>query len=468
MENHIYSFNGTNRVQVDGMPTGLDETGSVADLFMLWWDQAFMEMLKLCDLDPDVYVRFKDDTDIIMDRLTDKHTAIYRVLDRDTIKVNENDPEFTATVISEIANKVHEMISFTFDTPERNEDQKLPILDLKVFLNDENYLVHEFYEKPSRNPRVILASSALSWTLKRTIHTQELLRRMKNNSTFLDESLKNEHLSKYLHKMKISGYTQKFRTECLLSAKNAYKILVFNHETEGKPLFRTRKEMLEAKSLRNRTSLNWWQKPINTGKPYTAVIFVPPTPGGELAKLLKKRESEINSGNEMNIRFIEKAGIKMKNILVRKDPFKATKCGVPNCPFCNPFPQIVTNEKQKCTVNNVGYRFTCQVCKFTYEGETHRKIGVRSAEHASKLKNKSAQSALWKHIQQHHPLEADNVTFKLTVTGQFFDALSRQADESQRIQDRAGRLMNSKSEFHAPKIKRISVKTLNVDDIKQA
>ena len=147
--------------------------------------------------------------------------------------------------------------------------------------------------------------------------------------------------------MKISGYTQKFRTECLLSAKNAYKILVFNHETEGKPLFRTRKEMLEAKSLRNRTSLNWWQKPINTGKPYTAVIFVPPTPGGELAKLLKKRESEINSGNEMNIRFIEKAGIKMKNILVRKDPFKATKCGVPNCPFCNPSPQIVTNEKQK-------------------------------------------------------------------------------------------------------------------------
>ena len=60
------------------------------------------------------------------------------------------------------------------------------------------------------------------------------------------------------------------------------------------------------------------------------------------------------------------------------------------------------------------------------------------------------------------------MTFKLTVTGQFFDALSRQADESQRIQDRAGRLMNSKSEFHAPKIKRISVKTLNVDDIKEA
>ena len=46
-----------------------------------------------------------------------------------------------------------------------------------------------------------------------------------------------------------------------------------------------------------------------------------------------------------------------------------------------------------------------------------------------------------------------HILFK--VTGKFFDALSRQADESVRIQSSYGLVMNSKSEFNAPPIKRI-------------
>ena len=116
------------------------------------------------------------------------------------------------------------MISFTFDTPHLNENHKLPILDVKVALNEENILEHKFYEKPTRNPRVILASSALSWSQKRTIHTQEILRRIKNTSQSLKKSLRDQHLSRYMYKMKISGYSHKFRIECLLSAKNAFKV----------------------------------------------------------------------------------------------------------------------------------------------------------------------------------------------------------------------------------------------------
>ena len=67
-------------------------------------------------------------------------------------------------------------------------------------------------------------------------------------------------------------------------------------------------------------------------------MFVPPTPGGELVKKLKKRETELNFGNRMNIRFIEKPGIKMKNLVVKKDPFPKVKCAEKKLSILQPNP----------------------------------------------------------------------------------------------------------------------------------
>ena len=125
--------------------------------------------------------------------------------------------------------------------------------------------------------------------------------------------------------MKHSGYNQKFRSECFLSAKNAFEILLRRHEQDGTPFFRNRKEMMDFKAKKNRTPSNWWRATSNANEEFTAVMFVPPTPGGELVKKLKKRETELNFGNRMNIRFIEKPGIKMKNLVVKKDPFPKVK-----------------------------------------------------------------------------------------------------------------------------------------------
>ena len=257
--------------------------------------------------------------------------------------------------------------------------------------------------------------------------------------------------------------SQKFRSGCLLSAKNAFGILLDKQKFDGIPLFRTREEMISAKLKKNKASSDWWKDPSYVKKQFTSVLFVPPTPGGELAKRLKQRELELNSGHKMNIKILEKGGIKVKNILVKKDPFPALKCNESNCPFCIQSPQILTHEKQTCSAHNVGYRFQCQDCNFTYEGETFRKISVRASEHAAELRKESKKSPLWKHILEYHPQKGHQVKFKLIVTGLFFDSLTRQADEGQRIQDRKGKLMNSKSEFNAPKIKRISVRDVNLD-----
>ena len=52
----------------------------------------------------------------------------------------------------------------------------------------------------------------------------------------------------------------------------------------------------------------------------------------------------------------------------------------------------------------------------------------------------------------------EKVEFKMEITGVFKDALTRQADESVRIQARTNtELMNSKSEFNHPPIARVIV-----------
>ena len=209
------------------------------------------------------------------------------------------------------------------------------------------------------------------------------------------------------------------------------------------------------KSLKHQSPQNWWQKTSKNIKPYTAVLFVPPTPDGGLAKALRKRERELNTNDKMSIRIIEKGGTKIKSILTKPDPFPQTKCDVKDCPFCTPTPLLKVNKEQNCRMHNVGYRISCDSCNMTYEGESHRMISVRASEHVRDLRKGAKNSPLYKHRISQHPNGGCN--FKIQVTGHFFDALSRQADESTRIQKSYGLVMNSKSEFNAPPIKRISL-----------
>ena len=130
------------------------------------------------------------------------------------------------------------MIRFTFDLPENHQDKKLPVLDLKVWLSETGELLHEFYEKPTKNVKTILASSSISWHQKRTILTQEAIRRLKNTSQSLGIDTQNLHLSTFMNKLKQSGYNEKFRGGIVRSAKKAYSIMIQNDQNGTKPIER--------------------------------------------------------------------------------------------------------------------------------------------------------------------------------------------------------------------------------------
>ena len=59
---------------------------------------------------------------------------------------------------------------------------------MKVQLNEKYYAVYEHYEKPMKNKEVIHAQSAQSAACKRSVHVNDVLRRILNTSHRLDWS----------------------------------------------------------------------------------------------------------------------------------------------------------------------------------------------------------------------------------------------------------------------------------------
>ena len=339
----------------------------------------------------------------------------------------------------------------------------MPALDIMVSVNEdmENRIDYEFFEKPTKNPRVILADSAINSTAKRTILTQECLRRLRNTKVELGEYCRNMHLNNFMVKLKNSGYNEKFRLEILDSALKAFEKMLEEDKMGIKPLFRPRDWKKEERdAMKKDKKLNWYNNEKKTKMKYKSVLFVPSTPGGVLTKQLKKREAEINRFESNRIKIVEKGGENIESILSKKDPFRKKSCLKDLCPICK---SCKNPEKINivCNTNNVGYQWICNTCEErnitkVYEGETSRSARLRGLEHLSSYKQKHDDSVLYKHKELEHADE--DVEYSMKITGVFKDALTRQADEAVRIFSRKNHeLLNSKSEFNHPSIARIVV-----------
>ena len=92
-----------------------------------------------------------------------------------------------------------------------------------------------------KNKRVYLSDSAIPAKQKRTILTQECLRRLRNTQLDLGENIQKKHLTEFMLKMKNSGYSQEYRKQILVSALKAFDEMVKADQTGVKPLYRDKK-----------------------------------------------------------------------------------------------------------------------------------------------------------------------------------------------------------------------------------
>ena len=105
-------------------------TGAIARAYMMMYDSLYLEAAASAGIEILMYGRYIDDSNQI-------------VVDDSESEDGEN----VAARLKVIANNLIEGLEIEDDLPSRHRNNKLPILDMKVHLDTDGYLIHEHYEK---------------------------------------------------------------------------------------------------------------------------------------------------------------------------------------------------------------------------------------------------------------------------------------------------------------------------------
>ena len=273
----------------------------------------------------------------------------------------------------------------------------------------------------------------MSWSSKRTILTQELLRVLLRCSPELLWAITAAHGSEIVKRMQFARYGQRFRCEIVESALKAYKDIKEKDDSGEKPMNRNKAwKRIEREKNKRRKKESWYKK-----GGYDTVVFVPDTPKSTLAKEYRREISKTN----IKMKVVETSGRSLKKQLQKSDPIGKKGCTDERCMICR------KGGKGDCRKRNVTYKIDCQRCNMKYVGETSRNAFSRSLEHQKAYENKDKESPLHQHTIDKHP-DTPPPDFKMSVISTHENALTRQISESVAINNAAeSTLMNSKMEW---------------------
>ena len=157
-------------------------------------------------------------------------------------------------------------------------------------------------------------------------------------------------------------------------------------------------------------------------------MFVPYTPGGELAKMLRTNEEQLAKITKSKVKIVERAGVKIQDILTSSNPWKGDDCLRTNCMLCHTKNKTEKNTKQDCHKRSLVYETWCLTCdrmrtqeiedmeidekektelkkkivQYKYIGETSRSAYERGWEHLNDLAGLKSTSHMLKHVVSTH------------------------------------------------------------------
>ena len=499
MRNHMYSFDNRVYKQEDGGPIGDELSQAIARIVMQWWDKEFLDKCHSLGVEIPMYLRYVDDANIAV--IPPQHEMKY-VENRLVEKQRENrEPpdelirdqrdKSVAELLREIGNSIVPMLQFEEDYQSNHSDCKLPILDLKVWTeargnNDIRVIRHEFYRKPMANQATLKGNTAYPTSQIRAIMVEEVMRRLRNCDPQTEWEKRGSHLTKFAAEMRSSGHKERFRQTVFEKAINKYTKELSNHREGTKDMYRSRevrqKEMNERGGKNTRDS---WYKKGQNGQHATSVMKIPYTQGSILKKRIQKKLTKMTPPENTRMRVIEGGGNKLKNHLVRPDPFVSETCSKEDC-------ETKDCKGKKCFQGHVNYKIECLTClqqnedtpethpnlqpphqedakkqKYIYYGETARGTHVRFKQH--KAAYRARNGFMWDHDKEIHEGKGES-EYEICAEKRDCDPLRRVLRESIRItkarkleeeetRDEEGRVtkvMNRKGEFFGVKIVRVN------------
>ena len=66
-----------------------------------------------------------------------------------------------------------------------------------------------------------------------------------------------------------------------------------------------------------------------------SVMFVPYTPGSQLAKMLRENEEKLAKVTKNRMKIVERTGTQLQHVLTKANPWKGEDCERTNCLLCN-------------------------------------------------------------------------------------------------------------------------------------
>jgi hypothetical protein len=488
MKNHLYQFNGKVYKQRKGGPIGLLLTGTISPIVMLKWDSLFLQKLLKLGLSPEDYFRYVDDQGVttwtVPEGMIFKDGGIEYPKDEEILKKPAD--ERTANVYKEIANTIMPMIVMEEDFPSRNENKRIPVLDLEVWVHD-NKVSHTFYRKPMANKAVINASSALDKKVKLNILVEEGMRRMRNVSPKEEWEETERHIDEFQLDVKDAGYPKKFRDRIVDMVVGKHGKEMDSHrkweggKEEGRPCYRTGKEREQQKTAQKeegkKEKESWYRK-----GGHTSILWVPATPNGELMENVRKELEKTKNPEKTKIRIVQRGGSATSSSMIRGNPYPKNHCGRRECPLCDQGGE--EGSRGQCYRGGIGYVGRCNRCpeesrskgdvepnvkEAVYHGESSKTFYRRTIQHLDQYVRKKEKSWMWKHVEEDHEGIVtgdgkDDFTFKLL--GTFKDPTTRLANEACRLaRDERGegdwikgrlKVLNDKTEFYTAKDVRIT------------
>ena len=188
--------------------------------------------------------RYVDDVNTVVQALKPgtKYNATEEKLEIVEEKVEDDHgkevDKITMEVFGEVANSVDPDIEVEIDYPSKNEGRMMPILDMKMSMNQQNEVVYMFYRKPQCNKFTMMERSALPDKVKRSTMTNEALRRLLCCSPELEEHKRIEVMEEYAKMLRRSGYSEKFRFEVISDAVQGFQKMVKRENEGGQPVNR--------------------------------------------------------------------------------------------------------------------------------------------------------------------------------------------------------------------------------------
>ena len=509
----MYSFAGKTYLQQDGGPIGVRLAGAVARVVMGEWDLQLNTMMKENRMISWLMSRYVDDVTAVVTALKlgvrwckkDKKLMYNKEFEVEDLKENRPASTRTMAVVKDMMNSIFRNIQVTEEVPENFEDNKLPVLDFKCWMEGEMHIMkgsteiktkrilYTYFEKKMSSKYSILKTSALPEKTKVSSLSNDLVRRMKNVSELLDDKTRTEVVNDYSRRLLRSGYGKEQVKQIVVAGLSGYERIVSLAESGKTAIHRSAVATARSRQVKKLTGKSTWfldrkdqtkdteEEPQEgagrlsqgghsgkTGIKKTnkmqekdkvnteTVLFVPQTPHGELAARLRQAEVELSKLAKYKVKVVERSGTAVKSILVKTNPVPDQKCSRPECYLCK------SSENSKCKARSVTYQTSCLRCKEKgkerlYIGESARSGFERLSEHFQGYLQGANDNHMHKHFQTEHELEAERPEFEAKIVRTHQSALYRQVHEAVLIMKNEPITLNSRGEYNRCQLPRLTV-----------